>query len=70
MDRPDVAGGSAVGGKALAYPPAPPETAAAPATGSPPTAEIRAWARATGIVVPDRGRLRPDIWQTWRGAHP
>jgi hypothetical protein len=29
MDRPDVAGGSAVGGNALPYPPAPPETAAA-----------------------------------------
>ena len=70
MDRPDVAGGSAVGGKALAYPPAPLKTAAASATESPPTAEIRAWARAIGIVIPAHGGLRPDIWQAWRDAHP
>jgi ERCC4 domain len=45
------------------------ETAAAPDAGSPPTAEVRAWARAAGIAVPDRGRLHPDIWQAWRAAH-
>jgi len=27
----------------------------------PTTAEIRAWARASGLDVPDRGRLRPEI---------
>jgi ERCC4 domain len=46
------------------------ETAAAPDAGSPSTAEVRAWARAAGITVPDRGRLHPDIWQAWRDAHP
>jgi len=34
----------------------------------PTTAEVRAWARANGIVVPDRGRLRPEIHQAWREA--
>jgi hypothetical protein len=23
-------------------------------------------ARGKGITVPDRGQLRPDIWQAWR----
>ncbi|WP_343602052.1 ERCC4 domain-containing protein [Mycobacterium sp.] len=40
--------------------------AAAP---GPSTAEVRAWARATGLPVPDRGRLRPDIWQAWHAAN-
>jgi hypothetical protein len=35
---------------------------------APSTAELRAWARATGLVVPDRGRLRPEIHQAWRDA--
>lgn len=35
----------------------------------PPTAELRAWARAAGLVVPDRGRLRPEILRAWRDAH-
>ena len=34
----------------------------------PTTSEVRAWARGNGITVPDRGRLRPDIWQAWRNA--
>lgn len=34
----------------------------------PSTAEVRAWARANGLVVPDRGRLRPEIYQAWRDA--
>src|SRR6516165_10340770 len=45
------------------------ETATAPEAASPSTAEVRAWARSTGLAVPDRGRLRPDIWQAWRDAH-
>jgi ERCC4 domain len=45
------------------------ETATAPAAASPPTAEVRAWARSTGLAVPERGRLHPDIWQAWRDAH-
>ncbi|MGH3367150.1 MAG: Lsr2 family DNA-binding protein [Nocardioidaceae bacterium] len=35
----------------------------------PTTSEVRAWARTNGITVPDRGRLRPDVWQAWRDAH-
>lgn len=35
----------------------------------PSTAQVRAWARAGGLAVPDRGRLRPEIWQAWRAAH-
>jgi hypothetical protein len=27
-------------------------------------------ARSQGLTVPERGRLRPDIWQAWRAAHP
>ncbi len=37
-------------------------------TPAPTTAEVRAWARANGIAVPDRGRLRPEIHQAWRDA--
>jgi len=28
----------------------------------------RAWARRTGLDVPARGRLRPEIWDAWRKA--
>ncbi len=41
----------------------------APAPLEPSTAEVRAWARAAGLTVPDRGKLRPDIWNAWRTAH-
>jgi adenine-specific DNA-methyltransferase len=30
---------------------------------------VRAWARANSIPVPDRGRLRPDVWDAWHAAH-
>jgi len=30
------------------------------------TAQVRAWAREQGIPVPDRGRLRPEVWQAYR----
>lgn len=49
------------------------ESASGAGEGAPPapsTAEVRAWARAQGLPVPDRGRLRPDIWQAWSSAHP
>ena len=46
------------------------ETATAPTAPEPGTAEVRAWARAAGIAVPDRGRLRPEVWRAWRDAHP
>ena len=42
------------------------QAAAAP---KPSTAEVRAWARAAGLPVPDRGRLRPEIWQAWHHAN-
>ena len=35
---------------------------------APTTAEVRSWARANGIAVPDRGRLRPEIHRAWRDA--
>ncbi len=39
-----------------------------PAPPTPPTAQVRAWARGAGLPVPDRGRLRPEIWAAWRDA--
>lgn len=33
----------------------------APAAPTPSTAEVRAWAGCTGLPIPDRGRLRPEI---------
>ena len=44
------------------------DIATPPAVSGPSTAEVRAWARAAGLAVPDRGRLRPEIWQAWRDA--
>ncbi|MCV7038960.1 Lsr2 dimerization domain-containing protein [Mycolicibacterium moriokaense] len=35
----------------------------------PNTAEVRSWARAAGLPVPDRGRLRPDICRAWHEAN-
>jgi hypothetical protein len=43
--------------------------ATAPTEPGPATAEVRAWARQAGYSVPDRGRLRPEIWQAWREHH-
>jgi hypothetical protein len=37
----------------------------APDAPGPSTAEVRAWAREHGITVPDRGRLRPEIFAAW-----
>ncbi|POX22481.1 hypothetical protein C3464_23795, partial [Serratia marcescens] len=36
---------------------------------TPSTAEVRAWARSAGLPVPDRGRLRPEIWAAWHDAN-
>lgn len=36
---------------------------------APTTAHVRAWARAAGLDVPDRGRLRPEVWDAYRAAH-
>ena len=35
----------------------------------PSTAEVRAWAREHGITVPDRGRLRPEVFEAWHAVH-
>ncbi len=35
-----------------------------------PAAEVRAWAKDNGLDVPARGRLRPEIWDQYRVAHP
>lgn len=40
----------------------------APAAPEATTAEVRAWARAAGLDVPDRGRLRPEVWEAFRAA--
>ncbi len=45
------------------------DIADAPAAPEPSTAEVRARARATGLSVPDRGKLRPEVWDAWRTAH-
>jgi len=46
------------------------ELVAAPVQPGPTTAQVRAWARAMGISVPDRGRLRPEVWDAYRADHP
>ena len=35
----------------------------------PTTAEVRAWARASGLDVSERGRLRPEVWTAYHRAH-
>lgn len=48
-------------------------TPSGPPSGPPPgpsVAEVRAWARSRGIEVPGRGRLRPEVHEAWRAAHP
>lgn len=52
------------GGSALV-----PATAMALAAPEPAASEVRAWARSSGLTVPSRGRLRPEIWQAWHEAH-
>lgn len=49
----------------------PGNTSAEPAESTPldpPARELRAWARANGLTVPDRGRLRPEILTAWHAA--
>ncbi|AOS94742.1 hypothetical protein AN480_26970 (plasmid) [Mycobacterium intracellulare subsp. chimaera] len=41
----------------------------APAAPTPSAAEVRAWARRAGLPVPDRGRLRPEIWAAWHDTN-
>src|SRR5207248_1840888 len=42
---------------------------AAPDAPAPSTADVRAWARTTGLTVPDREKLRPEIWDARQAAH-
>ena len=65
-------------GAALAHPRddrlADDRVAALPAAGAvppaePTTAEVRAWARRINLDVPDRGRLRPEVWTAWQAAN-
>jgi len=46
----------------------PPQVAVSTDESEPSTRELRAWARAQGISVPDRGRLRPEVMQAWRDS--
>lgn len=43
--------------------------ASVPARPAPSTSEVRAWARVNGLIVSDRGRLRPEVHQAWQDAH-
>ena len=45
------------------------ELAQVPEAPEPSAAEVRAWARATGLAVSGRGRLKPKVWAAWRAAH-
>jgi hypothetical protein len=38
------------------------------APAEPTVADVRVWARQSGLVVPDRGRLRPEVWAAFRDA--
>jgi ERCC4 domain/Lsr2 len=44
------------------------DTATAPPEPAPSTAELRAWARASGLEVPDRGRISRDVQAAWESA--
>jgi hypothetical protein len=41
----------------------------APVVPAPSSTELRAWARAHGIAVSDRGRISHDVSEAWRRAH-
>ena len=42
---------------------------AAESAGSPSNAEVRAWARRTGLSVSDRGRVPASVLKEYRNAH-
>jgi len=70
LDRAEVFWTAALHRIGLTTTETPAVTTTSATTPAPPTAEVRAWARANGMAVPDRGRLRPEIHQAWRDAHP
>jgi hypothetical protein len=41
----------------------------APSAPGPSSSELRAWARANGLAVSDRGRVSRDVRQAWETAH-
>jgi hypothetical protein len=45
------------------------ELGAAPPPPPPSAAEVRAWARRTGLEVPSRGKLPPAVWDAWSAVH-
>jgi ERCC4 domain/Lsr2 len=47
----------------------PDDESGGPPEPAPSTAEVRTWARAQGLPVSDRGRLRPEVLQAWHDAH-
>ncbi|GAA0975781.1 hypothetical protein GCM10009555_034260 [Acrocarpospora macrocephala] len=47
----------------------PPQPSPVDVRPEPSTAEVRAWARERGLDVPDKGRLRPEIWEAYGAAH-
>jgi hypothetical protein len=42
-------------------------TSTRPPGPEPSTAKVRAWTHSIGLSVPDRGRLRPEVWQACSG---
>ena len=45
------------------------QAAAGPGAPEPSAADVRAWARATGLAVSGRGKLGAEVWAAWRAAH-
>lgn len=45
------------------------ELGLAPDAPEPSVGEVRAWARGAGLSVPERGKLRAEIWAAWHAAH-
>ncbi len=46
------------------------QPAGALSTPEPTNAEVRVWARAQGLAVSDRGRVRSEVWDAYRKEHP
>ena len=44
--------------------------ATAPSVPAPSSAELRAWARANGLAVSDRGRISGEVQQAWERSRP
>jgi Lsr2/ERCC4 domain len=64
----DAPGGDVLARLPVGRPISSSESARAAGVGQPTTAHVRAWARQHGYDVPERGRLRPEIWQAYLSA--